>query len=470
MFRGSLLNEIIGPVMRGPSSSHTAAPHAIGRACRQLAMGDDRTITDAIVRFDPDGSFAAVYRAQGSDEGFAAGLLGLALDDPGYADAVSAAAAIVGFRIEVTRLRRADHPNAVELQLCTVDRHGGVHQDLFEAVSTGGGSFIVMSLNGAELGWSGDTALEVMIDGGLRRASAARLPVVAPPPFELTARGLLGVDGSTQSLAEMGIAYESVVIGLPPSVVRGRFAERLGVMFQSARAGLAADPATTRMRFLRPSARLLSETDAPSALISPAQQLAAAASVAVMEVDVARGIVVAAPTAGSAGILPGVLYALSETGIDEGRLVDALSAMALVGGAFAWSGTFAAECGGCAVETGAAAAMAAAGLVSTHGGSPSMAFDAASLVLVNTLGLVCDPVAGEVEIPCHARNIAGVAHAFAAASAVLGGFSAVLPFDEMAEMTVRVGAGLSADLRCTAKGGCAGTPTAVALSQRRPNG
>ena len=104
------------------------------------------------------------------------------------------------------------------------------------------------------------------------------------------------------------------------------------------------------------------------------------------------------------------------------------------------------------------------------GGSPSMAFDAASLVLVNTLGLVCDPVAGEVEIPCHARNIAGVAHAFAAASAVLGGFSAVLPFDEMAEMTVRVGTGLSADLRCTARGGCAGTPTAVALSQRRPNG
>ena len=465
MFRGSLLNEIIGPVMRGPSSSHTAAPHAIGRACRHLVTDGDRTIVEAIVRFDPSGSFAAVYRAQGSDEGFAAGLLGLTLDDPEYRHAVPIAAATIGFRIDLTPLGRADHPNAVELILRTVAPDAGEREDVIEAVSTGGGSFVLRSIDGIELEWSGDTTLEIVADGSLRRAPAARLPVLAAPPFDLTARQLLQ-QPLERSLADLGVAYESSVIGVPAPVVRGMLAERLEIMLRSVRAGLSADPTTNPMRFLHPSAARLRHADPPTTLISPAQHLAAAAALAVMEHDVARGILVAAPTAGSAGILPGVLYALSETGFGEDELVDVLGAMATVGGAFAWNGTFAAECGGCAVETGAAAAMAAAGLVSAHGGSPSAAFDAASLVLVNTLGLVCDPVAGEVEIPCHARNIAGVAHAFAAASAVLGGFSTVLPFDEMAEMAVRVGASLSSDLRCTARGGCAGTPTAVVLSRR----
>ncbi|KZK78151.1 L-serine dehydratase, alpha chain [Pseudovibrio sp. W64] len=115
------------------------------------------------------------------------------------------------------------------------------------------------------------------------------------------------------------------------------------------------------------------------------------------------------------------------------------------------------------METGASAAMISAGLVHLFGGTAQQAFNAASLCLMNTLGLVCDPVGGEVEIPCHARNIAGIAHAQSSAVASLSGFDAVLPFDEMVISTQKVGKQMHSDLRCTARGGCAATPTACAM-------
>ncbi len=454
-FQGSLLNEIIGPVMRGPSSSHTAAPHAIGRAVRALALGEDRTMVDARVRFDPGGSFAAVHRAQGSDRGFAAGLLGLAIDDAAEADALETARRDVMFRVEIAPLARPDHPNAVEVVIRSTGAGGDVREDVVEAVSTGGGSFVVRSLDGHPLGWNGDAPLTVVVDGVSRSAPAARLPVVGTPPFALTPAAASGVG---EGLVDACLTYEAAMLGISPVAVRDLFAGRLDVMLGSVQRGLAQ---AADMWFLRPSAARLAVTR--PVLVSGAQWAATAAAVAVMEHDVGGGVVVAAPTAGSAGILPGVLHALTVEGFDRGRVIDVLCAAAVVGGVFAAHGTFAAECAGCAVETGAAAAMAAAGLVTAHGGDAATAFEAAALVLLNTAGLVCDPVAGEVEIPCHARNVAGVAHAFSAAAAALGGFRAGLPFDELARAVVQVGQALPSSLRCTAEGGCAVTPTAVRL-------
>lgn len=455
-FQASLLNEIVGPVMRGPSSSHTAAPHAIGLAARQLALGGTRTLRSATVRFDPSGSFAAVYAAQKSDHGFAAGLLGLGLDDPAYPDALQLARDTLGLRIEVVPLVRNDHPNAVELLLASADPSGRVRTDRLEAVSTGGGSFKLHTLNGADLGgWSGERWLEVAVDGELRQAAAARLPVNGRAPFALNVADVLA-----QGLpaGRCGLLYEAAVLDVSPEAALEHFGARLDVMLGAVARGMAQRSA---MRFLQPAAARLAMM--PPRLVSPAQWLATAGAVAVMEHDVAGGLVVAAPTAGSAGILPGVLHALAAQGVARPVLIDVLCTAALVGGIFAAHGTFAAECGGCAVETGAAGAMAAAGLITAEGGSLEAALDAAALVLLNTAGLACDPIDGEVEIPCHARNVAGVAHAFAAAAAVLGGFSAGLPFDELAEAVVRVGASLPAELRCTAKGGCTTTPTALRL-------
>ena len=140
--------------------------------------------------------------------------------------------------------------------------------------------------------------------------------------------------------------------------------------------------------------------------------------------------------------------------------------MALIGAMFAAQASFAAETAGCSVETGASAAMAAAGVTYHFGAGPDRVLVAASLCLMNTLGLACDPVGGEVEIPCHARNVAGIGHAWTASMAALGGFDAVIPFDELARKTVEVGSRMHADLRCTARGGCAATPTAIRLTRR----
>jgi L-serine dehydratase len=115
-------------------------------------------------------------------------------------------------------------------------------------------------------------------------------------------------------------------------------------------------------------------------------------------------------------------------------------------------------------ETGSAAAMAAAGLTAVYETDPEVIFAAAALCLMNTLGLICDPVGGEVEIPCHARNIAGVGHAFTAAAAVLGGFKAVLRFDEVVDAMLAVGRKTCPDFLCTARGGLASTPTARKLA------
>jgi L-serine dehydratase len=184
-----------------------------------------------------------------------------------------------------------------------------------------------------------------------------------------------------------------------------------------------------------------------------------------MELNTSRGVICAAPTAGSAGIVPGCLHSLREQGIEDDRLVNALEVMAVIGGVILSRASFAAEISGCAAETGSAAAMAAGGLAYTYGATPAQVFDAASLCLMNTLGLICDPISGDVEIPCHARNLAGVGHAYTAAASVQGGFGAGLPFDEVADAQLAVGKRMCADFLCTARGGLAATPSAIRLNE-----
>lgn len=194
----------------------------------------------------------------------------------------------------------------------------------------------------------------------------------------------------------------------------------------------------------------------------------AARALAAMHVNSGMGVVCAAPTGGSAGVLPAVLVTLvEEKGLDADRAALALLAAGAVGVVVANRATFAAEVAGCQVEIGAAGAMAAAAVVDAAGGTAAQAADAAAIAFQNTMGSVCDLVQGIVEIPCHTRNAVAASGAFVCADLVLGGYRNGVPLDETIDAVLAVGRMLPGELRCTAQGGLAAAPSARAMKRLR---
>ena len=184
-------------------------------------------------------------------------------------------------------------------------------------------------------------------------------------------------------------------------------------------------------------------------------------AVAVLECNASMGLIVAAPTAGSSGVVPGLLLAMQDVySFSDEKVIDALFASGAIGYLAMRNATVAGAVGGCQAEMGVASAMAAAGAVELMGGTPAQSLDAASTVLMNMLGLVCDPVGGLVEYPCQNRNASGVANALVAAELSLAGIKQLIPFDEMLETMYRVGKRMPVELRETALGGCAVTKSA----------
>lgn len=180
----------------------------------------------------------------------------------------------------------------------------------------------------------------------------------------------------------------------------------------------------------------------------------------VLEVNASMGLIVAAPTAGSSGIVPGLLLALQEEyDIPDGQVSDALFNAGAIGYLAMRNATVAGAVGGCQAEVGVASAMAASAAVELMGGTPEQSLDAAGTVLMNMLGLVCDPVGGLVEYPCQNRNASGAANALIAAEIALSGVKQLIPFDEMIAAMYTVGKRMPAELRETALGGCAATPS-----------
>ena len=194
---------------------------------------------------------------------------------------------------------------------------------------------------------------------------------------------------------------------------------------------------------------------------------ALARALAVSEWNAAMGRIVASPTAGSCGILPAALLTIEESrSIPERDCVMALFTASAVGMVIAQNACIAGAQGGCQAECGSASAMAAAALVELCGGGPEQIGHAVAIALKNVLGLVCDPVAGLVEIPCIKRNASGVANAFVAAELALAGIESAIPPDEVSLAMKRVGDAMSPALRETAEGGLAATPTAQKLYQQ----
>lgn len=191
-------------------------------------------------------------------------------------------------------------------------------------------------------------------------------------------------------------------------------------------------------------------------------------AMAVLEVNASMGVIVAAPTAGSSGIVPGLLLALQEEHrLSDGSIINALFNAGAVGYLAMRNATVAGAVGGCQAEVGVASAMAASAAAELLGGTPKQCLDAASTVLMNMLGLVCDPVGGLVEYPCQYRNAAGVANALIAAELALSNIPQLIPFDEMLNAMYTVGKRLPAELRETALGGCAATPAGCQMCLNR---
>ena len=268
------------------------------------------------------------------------------------------------------------------------------------------------------------------------------------------------------SLPEVMLRRERELNETPPEVVYEKLRVAYGIMRQAVEESLR-EPHKTMGGLIGGEARKLAEyRTAGKNLCGETVSRAICYAMGVLEVSASMGLIVAAPTAGASGVLPGVLIALQEQyGLTERQMLDALLVASAIGVVVAENSGISGAAGGCQAEVGAASAMAAAALCHLKGGAPEQCAAAAAMALGNLLGLVCDPVAGLVEVPCVKRNVVGAVNAVSCANMALAGVDYAIPCDEVIDAMGRVGSLLSPDLRETGQGGLAATPTGVRIAQ-----
>ena len=228
-----------------------------------------------------------------------------------------------------------------------------------------------------------------------------------------------------------------------------------------------ADPVKSMGGLIGGEANKLSNLDESKAICGPVIHRAIVNALAVAETNASMGVIVAAPTAGSAGVLPAVLMSLYESyDISVDTMRRGLINAGAIGYIITRNGSVAGAEAGCQAEVGSASAMAASALVEMMGGTPEQCCHAASIALSNLLGLACDPVRGLVEVPCQTRNTIGAVGAYTAAELAMAGVGPRIPLDEMIQITYDVGRALPESLRETAKGGCAVAPSLCAECSR----
>ena len=510
----SIFDDVIGPVMRGPSSSHCAASVRIGRLARDLMDGE---IDEVLIQFDPKGSLATTHSSQGSDMGLLGGLLGWEATDKRLAESATAIRkAGIRVAIEVTDIG-AEHPNTYKL---TLSKRGAQHQ--LTAISCGGGMVRLTELDGVSVSIAGDYYETLLVPGhnadqvisSLRETIEAeeilllsaghrslieikarkplpdealadldtrfgvmgcyRLSPVLPVlsrrqvqvPFH-TCKEMLAYDATGgMALWELAADYESARAGLTRDEVLQRMRQIVGILQESIRQGIAGT--TYADRILGYQSGVFAAKMASSSLLDAGMLNQIILYVtALMEVKSSMGVIVAAPTAGACAGLPGAcIGAASAMGLDLDDITRAMLAAGMIGVFIAAQSTFAAEVCGCQAECGAGSAMAAAALVTLAKGTAQQAVDASSMALQNMLGLICDPVANRVEVPCLGRNVLAASNALACANMALAGYDAVIPLDEVIAAMDLVGKMLPVELRCTALGGLSVTPTSQEIASR----
>ncbi len=512
----SIFNDVLGPVMRGPSSSHSAAANRIGRLCRDLVDGD---LMRAVIEYDPSGSLVTTHVSQGTDMGLYGGFLGWEPDDPRLQD-YSRHIESAGLEIEVLYAPYgASHPNNYRLTLEGVNGH----RHTLQAISTGGGMIEVTEIDGASVSMAGDyfETLVYLADGAdsavvqtdllealdceagescegptsLIRLSSVQIPSaeqldcirdhpavsefrVLQPVLPILSRRDLAVpfhtvaemhafnDGRDLALWELAIEYETARGGISHAEVINKARVILRLMEQSVKTGLAGTHYADRI--LPGQSVTFVEREAQGVLIpgDVLNRIIAYVS-AILEVKSSMGVIVAAPTAGSCGAMPGSLLAVADSlGVGEEARIHALLEAGLIGVFIATHSTFAAEVGGCMAECGSGAGMSAAAMVGLADGTLEQQLSAASVALQNSFGMTCDPVANRVEAPCLGKNVLAGSNALACANMALADYQHLIPLDEVIDAMYEVGKAIPHELCCTAKGGLSVTPTSKAIERR----
>jgi L-serine dehydratase len=268
------------------------------------------------------------------------------------------------------------------------------------------------------------------------------------------------------SLARLALEVESKDQGRPVAEIRAALKRALDVMRSAIAQGLTGEHKSASGLVGGDAAKLRNGPPGPLAG-TPFRDVLARA-LAVQEINAAMGVIVAAPTAGGAGVLPAVLTGLADARkIGDDQLVDALATAGLIGAVIAERASLSGAEGGCQAETGAAAAMAAGAATEMLGGTPTQVGHATALAQQGTLGLVCDPLGGLVELPCVFRNATGAAIALAAIEMALAGITFAIPADEVIDTMGEIGRDMDVRYRETAGGGLAATPTGRRLARER---
>lgn len=510
----SIFNDVVGPVMRGPSSSHSAASIRIARMALDLAGG---RLHEVDIAFDPNGSLATTHKSQGSDMGLFGGFLGMEADDERLVN-VEQLIEESGIKVDIAiRDIGATHPNTYQLTL----RHDGVEHRL-TANSLGGGMIEVVEINDFKVRLAGDyfvTLIHVQgnadsevqfletefdpdrfaihkangdslielcaqeflpedLENRLKETTNVhdifRLNPVLPVrsrrdmtvPFT-SVEEMLAYGDATRPISEFALDYECARSGLDREAVIAKMEEINRILRNSIQEGLAGTEFEDRIlgaqsgRFneMMQSNQLLDGGSLLNRMILYVS--------AMMEVKSSMGVIVAAPTAGSCATCPGAVLAAAEVlEVSDESAARAMLSAGLIGVFTAIRSSFAAEVGGCQAETGAGAAMAAAALVEMAGGNTTQSLAAASMSFQNVLGLVCDPVANRVEAPCLGRNVAGAANALSSANMAIAGYDPLIPLDQVLDAHRQISQSMPRELRCTALGGLSITPASKAIEKR----
>ena len=510
----SIFNDVIGPVMRGPSSSHCAAAVRIGRIVRDLMDGE---IQNVLIEFDPEGSLASTHASQGSDMGLFAGLLGWEPTDdrlPGSPEALREAG--IKVTILITPIQ-AQHPNTYKM---TVSNSKEQHS--LTAISTGGGIIEVTEIDGVNISLAGDYYETLLYVGSNGESVLAYLKEIIPADEVLLLEGesIRFVEIKSQAfldqkipldlrskfdiqsikqiapvlpvlshkmvkvpfitctemleynreknldLGELAIHYERARGALNAEQVLEKMTGILDVMQKAIQTGLAGTVYADRILGYQ-SGNFQAEMENRRLIDGGVLNQIILYTTAIMESKSAMGLIVAAPTAGSCGGLPGACIGAAEAmGLSRLEQTRAMLAGGMIGVFIAAHATFAAEVGGCQAECGAGSGMAAAALVTLAGGSAQQAVNAASMALQNILGMICDPVANRVEVPCLGKNVLAASNALACANMALANYDPVIPLDEVIQSMDAVGKMLPAALRCTAYGGLSITRTSKEIEKR----
>ena len=525
------LTDVIGPIMVGPSSSHTAGALRIAYMARRLCLAEPKTVEFRLL-----GSFAHTLTGHGTDKALVAGMLGLATDDLRIRDSFDLAReAGLAFSFVTLPDAEYDHPNPIDVRI--VDAAGNAMDVRGESI--GGGAAVIRKIDDIDVRITGESASIVVRQRDEKGVLAHIAQSISDEGVNIattrmyrerkgdTAYTVLETDQAVGAEAKAAIEDHPAIydVRIIPGDARAdvervavpdvaaalqRFAEldfgngaallayceehgaTLSEAFLAREAALAAslgyaDGAAAYLRealaVMRCAARRPIDEALPSMggliggearkladlherggeLCDDQLSCAIAYAMAVLETNASMGRIVAAPTAGSAGVLPGVLLALQRTrGYGDDDLAHGLAAAAAIGYLITRNATVSGAEGGCQAEVGSAAAMAAAASVELMGGTPAQCFAAASNALTNMMGLVCDPIAGLVEEPCQKRNAAGAAVALVSAQIALAGIGNLVDFDQTVEAMRKVGRSLPFELRESALGGIAAAPTACA--------